>query len=181
MGDALLPYDERYSVSDWETWNDPRELIEGKPYAMSPAPGLLLQAISSEIIQHLGPQLKACETCRILMPVDWQIDEETVVQPDLLIVCGPISGQRLKAVPPCVFEILSPSTRKKDQTVKRELYRAQGVRYYVLVDPETRNQEVFVLNDQQQYDCLENSTSWSMSVGSCLQHIDMAQIWKELD
>lgn len=66
MNGDLPAYNEHYSVSDWETWNDPWELIQGKPYAMSPAPGMLHQAISSEIIQHLGPQLKACGKCRIL-------------------------------------------------------------------------------------------------------------------
>lgn len=114
------------------------------------------------------------------MPVDWQIDEETVVQPDLLIICEPISGLRLRTVSPCIFEILSPSTRRKDQTVKLELYQTQGVKYYVLVDPETRSQEVFVLNHLHQYERLENSPSWTMTVGSCVLHINMGEVWQEL-
>ncbi len=90
-----------------------------------------------------------CGNCRTLMPVDWQIDEHTVVQPDVLVVCGAdIEGEKLIIPPVLVFEILSPSTARKDRTIKYQLYKDAGVRYYCLGDPETSSAEVFELKDK---------------------------------
>ena len=46
-----------------------------------------------------------------------------------------------------VMEILSPSTRRWDQTMKRSLYEEAGVREYWLVDPEARTVTVYRLED----------------------------------
>ena len=45
----------------------------------------------------------------------------------------------VKGAPGLVVEILSPGTRKRDQTLKRNLFDRQGVREYWIVDPD-RNQ-----------------------------------------
>lgn len=45
--------------------------------------------------------------------------------------------------PALVVEILSPSTRKRDQGIKRQLFDRGGVREYWLVDPERDVARVF--------------------------------------
>jgi Uma2 family endonuclease len=82
--------------------------------------------------------------------VDWQITEDTIVQPDVLVVCGNVKrlkGKKLKIPPAIVFEILSPSTTRKDRIIKYRLYQEAGVKYYCIVDPETRSAEVYELQD----------------------------------
>jgi Uma2 family endonuclease len=48
--------------------------------------------------------------------------------------------------PDWVCEILSSSTRRKDLTIKRPMYAAQGVSHLWLVDPDARQLDVFALN-----------------------------------
>ena len=42
----------------------------------------------------------------------------------------------MQGVPELVVEIGSPSTRKRDETIKRRLYERSGVSEYWVVDPE---------------------------------------------
>jgi Uma2 family endonuclease len=64
-----------------------------------------------------------------------------VVEPDLLYMSAERAAQILTAanvqgVPELVVEIGSPGTRRRDETVKRELYERTGVSEYWVVDPE---------------------------------------------
>ena len=181
MGDALEQYNERYRVSDWELWNDPWELIYGMPYCMSPAPAFRHQLLSSNLVIELGTQLKKCRKCRAIMPINWQIDEETVVQPDILILCKPHNGDRLQHPPICLFEILSPSTRKKDQGIKFQLYQQQGVQYYIMADPESKTIEAFELDAEGKYQSISAFPTLNLNLDGCLVELDMPSIWESLD
>lgn len=46
-----------------------------------------------------------------------------------------------------VVEVLSHSTRKKDLTIKKDVYEAQGVREYWIIDPRAKSVSVFLLRD----------------------------------
>jgi Uma2 family endonuclease len=56
--------------------------------------------------------------------------------PDATVTCSPIAGaDRLLANPVIVFEVLSPSSRQDDMTVKKREYQAvPSIRRYVLID-----------------------------------------------
>lgn len=87
---------------------------------------------------------KNCEAWRPLLPIDWQIAEDTVVQPDNLVVCGPVGGQKkLTKTPALVFEVLSPSTSQKDRGTKYRLYEAAGLSWYAIVSPLTKTVEIY--------------------------------------
>ena len=177
MGEALPYYSERYTVSDWENWNDPWELIHGFPYCMSPTPGFRHQMLNTEILVEFVSQLKTCGKCKAVMPIDWQIDEQTVVQPDILILCRPVTGKRLFQVPVCLFEILSPSTEKKDRTVKFELYQSQGVKFYVMADPETETVDAFQLGPENKYFPMVTSPTLVFDFEDCKVELDFEPIW----
>jgi Uma2 family endonuclease len=137
-----------YSYDDYVQWEGRWELIRGIPYAMVPAPNIKHQWICSKINLQLGELLKDCRNCEVLLPVDWQIAEDTVVQPDVLVVCNEnfnIDGVKLEMTPVLVFEILSPATSRKDRILKYQLYENAGVKYYCIVDPDTGSADIFVL------------------------------------
>jgi Uma2 family endonuclease len=105
-----------------------------------------------KIAAHLMSLLGNCGKCRPLMPVDWEIAPDTVVQPDVLVVCSDsdfLEDVKLTIPPVLVFEILSPSTARKDRIIKYQLYQDAGVKYYCIVDPETKSADVFLLRDSE--------------------------------
>ena len=78
-----------------------------------------------------------------MSPFDVVFSFHDVVEPDLVFVApdqlGILTAQNIQGTPALVIEILSPSTRKRDQEIKRLLYERTGVREYWLVDPELAN------------------------------------------
>ena len=98
-----------YNYDDYVQWEGRWEIINGIPYAMTPQPTIEHQEISGKIYRYLGDLLENCKKCKPLLPVDWQIAEDTVAQPDVLVVCGEnIKGKKLLIPPVFVFEVLSP-------------------------------------------------------------------------
>jgi Uma2 family endonuclease len=71
-----------------------------------------------------------------------QLDHEftTVVQPDISIISDlqKLDDRGCEGAPDLTVEVLSPSTMKKDYYEKFNLYMENGVREYLLVNPEGR-------------------------------------------
>jgi Uma2 family endonuclease len=47
-----------------------------------------------------------------------------------------LTTQHIEGTPELLIEIGSPSTRKRDETIKRKLYERTGVSEYWVVDPD---------------------------------------------
>ena len=77
------------------------------------------------------------------METDWIVADDTVVRPDVVIVCGEFPERHIMAPPRLIVEILSPTTEEKDRTAKRDLYAFQAVEYYLIVDPMVKRIEAF--------------------------------------
>ena len=143
-----LPAEEmRYTFADYLAWDedDHIELIYGYPYMMSP-PLRIHQKVSGALFRQLANYLdgKKCEVYSAPFGVrlfeeegDRPEDVNTVVEPDLVVVCDPgkLDDYGCKGAPDLVIEILSPSTRRHDRIVKLDLYQRAGVREYWIVDP----------------------------------------------
>ena len=179
----LLPH---YTIEDWERWEGRWELIEGIPYAMSPMPTPKHQRISLLIGSLLEEELEECEKCVSLISVDWVISEDTVLEPDNLIVCSEdlerdlFSKERLEFPPVVVFEILSPSTREKDRITKFQIYEERGVKYYVMVDPDTEEAEVYRLRDGK-YELagrFQKEGEFTFDLGKCRAKLNFSRIWR---
>lgn len=132
-----------YTYDDYLHWKGDWELIHGIPYAMAPAPTVEHQHISNKIARYLTEALDPCQHCHALLPVDWKIADDTVVQPDNLVICFPPKGTYITKTPTLIFEILSKSSAQKDQTTKYRIYEKEGVKYYIIVDPVERIAKVF--------------------------------------
>lgn len=137
-----------YTYEDYKEWKGDWELIYGIPYAMTPAPAIKHQAISNKIAWQLQEVLKACKKCQALLPIDWKIDDSTVVQPDNLVICHhPHHEAYIKKAPKIIFEILSKSTATKDLHLKYDLYEKEGVEYYAIIDPKESIAKVYRLHE----------------------------------
>lgn len=124
-----------YTYEDYKNWEGRWELIDGVAYAMSPMPSGKHQRLTGKIFFELEKNLKSCKRCKALMPVDWEVDKNTILQPDNLVVCDiDINFIKLTKTPVIIFEILSPSTAQKDKTLKYQIYEQVGVKYYIIID-----------------------------------------------
>lgn len=75
----------------------------------------------------------------VLAPADVVIDRLNVLQPDVCVMSAPLLPTASDVgIPILVFEVHSPSTRKRDRTVKAVKYLAAGVEEVWLVDPGSR-------------------------------------------
>jgi len=74
-------------------------------------------------------------------PVDVQLTDHDIVQPDLVVVLGDrtrmITHAKIDGAPDLVVEILSPSTSSNDTALKKHLYERMGVGEYWIADPIT--------------------------------------------
>ena len=161
MGERAFELDleQRYTYADYLTWPDDFrcELIDGKVYLMSPAPTLGHQDIAGEIFVQLKQQLKGKPCRAFIAPLDVRLpkigrkrdDEDTVVQPDVLVVCdaSKLDNRGVKGAPDWVIEVLSPRTASKDHIQKRRNYEHAGVREYWLVHPQDHVLTRYVLQD----------------------------------
>ncbi len=139
-------YPVRYTVEDWKHWQGDWELIEGIPYAMA-SPRPINQRILILISLTLELTLKAkCPSCMVYAELDWYISYDTVIRPDIMVLCGEIP-ERVESPPHMVIEIVSPSSRQMDEGLKFELCEREGVKYFFLVYPDERMVKVFELSN----------------------------------
>ncbi len=157
IANKIIPH---YTYEDWVHWKGSWELIEGHPIAMSPAPAPLHQRIAAEIRTELTLALRKanCKSCRAYDPVDYKIAEDTILIPDILIVCGEIKKKYLDFAPSLVVEILSPATALKDRHTKYQLYKQERIKYYLIVDIDQKKIEVYSLQDRDYILELQNSS-----------------------
>lgn len=145
-------YYPNYTYDDYKLWERDWELIYGIAYAIAPAPMIKHQAISNRIAWQLQDILKECKPCQALLPIDWKIDDSTVVQPDNLVICHePQHEAYIQKAPKIIFEVLSKSTASKDINLKYDLYEQEGVQYYVIVNPKESFAKVYRLNNEGRY------------------------------
>jgi Uma2 family endonuclease len=160
MGYALRDQ-HHYTYADYRTWPDDvrYELIDGAAFMMAPAPSVDHQTLAFEVGRQLGNALEG-HPCRVLMaPVDVllaradQADQDddsvdTVVQPDVLVVCDPqkVTPRGIRGAPDWVLEVISPASASHDQIVKLAAYERAGVREYWLAHPSDRVLTIYRLD-----------------------------------
>lgn len=173
----ILPH---YTYDDYVQWEGKWELIDGIPYAMSPAPTPKHQLIANTLGSLFYFELKNCSQCKAYQAIDYKIEEDTIVQPDISILCQTTKKKFIDFPPALVVEILSSSTAMKDRHTKFYLYQQQKVKYCLFVSPDSEEIEVFELNGNE-YALKEKGKDFSFTFSldkECTAAINFAEIWK---
>jgi len=141
-----LKYLPKYTIEDYTRWKGDWEMIDGIPYAMSPSPSRKHQRIANKLHLLIGNTLSdTCNCCELLYELDWHVNDDTVVKPDFSLVCDDDDGTFIHTAPKLIIEILSPSTHLKDRGLKLELYQEEGVKYYLIADPDKEILQIYEL------------------------------------
>jgi Uma2 family endonuclease len=123
------------------------ELIDGEHY-VTPSPSRKHQAIVWNLITMIGPYLESHPVGRAFAaPFDVVFSNFDVVEPDLLFISNArldvLTTKNVQGAPDLVVEIGSPSTRRRDEIIKRKLYERFGVEEYWVIDPEIETIAVY--------------------------------------
>ena len=139
-----------YTYADYLTWQFDQavELIKGKILPMA-EPSRRHQQISRDLNGTLFNFFKKNPCEFYAAPFDVRLfdkrksvkankDVYSVVQPDICVICdeSKLDTRGCLGAPDLVIEILSPSNRKYDTELKKQLYEQFGVPEYWIVDPD---------------------------------------------
>jgi len=170
----------RYTYSDYQKWKDNWELIDGYPHSMSPSPSGIHQTTCVELIFQIksGLIFKPCQNrCFVYTELDWIIDDQNVVRPDIAVVCGERVTDFIRVAPVMIVEILSESSAYRDNIIKKELYENHGVNFYLIINPKTKKVTAFQLENNS-YKSFEGYT-FTLS-DTCSITFDFSAVWKML-
>jgi Uma2 family endonuclease len=143
----------KYTVDDYMM------LEEGAPFQlinydliMSPSPIPLHQVISHRIELAIGIFLmnEKNKGFFVSAPMDVRFDNGNIFQPDILYinkerVSEIVTDTRIEGAPDIIIEILSSSTAIYDLRQKKDTYEKYGVKEYIVIDPVSRNADLYAL------------------------------------
>jgi len=147
-----------HTYADYLTWPDDKtgELVDGVAYIREPSPPARLhQGIVGGLYCQVAEALEDRASHVYMAPFEVRLprstepDDEvdTVVQPDVLIVCDlhKLDARGMRGAPDWLAEVASPSTARYDQVVKLSAYERAGVREVWLTDPADRSLTIYHL------------------------------------
>jgi Uma2 family endonuclease len=151
----ILPY---YTYEDYCKWEGRWEIIGGIPSAMSPAPSPRHQWVTTNIMIAIGNAIKksGSKNCKLYNFIDIKVADD--IQPDAVVVCKEIKKAFLDFPAALVVEVLSPLTAMKDRNNKFYIYQSKKICYYVIVDIDKNEIEVYHLEENDKYELEKIST-----------------------
>ena len=176
-----------YTIEDYYQLPDDvrAELIDGVIYLMT-APLSEHQLAAGEIYHQLKSCAEEHEMSCIpaIAPFDVQLDkdEKTMLQPDVMIACDEelLRRRGIYGAPEFVLEVLSPSTRAKDQVIKLKKYQEAGCEEYWIVDIENRRVLVYLFKNENWPDIYSFDDRVPVGISEGLCEIDFTKVEKEI-
>jgi Uma2 family endonuclease len=127
------------------------ELIDGEHF-VTPAPSWRHQVVVGNLYRLIANHVRANRLGVIFVaPLDVVFTKYDVVEPDVLFFTPDgfkkhIGARNAEGPPDLAVEVLSPSTRRRDEILKRQLYERMSVGEYWIVDGEIETIKVFRLS-----------------------------------
>lgn len=140
--------DDIYALPDGER----AELIDGNIYYMSPPNrkhqdyvGALYRKISDYIDLNKG----SCKPYLAPFAVFLSENDKTYVEPDISVICdkNKLTDKGCNGAPDWIIEIVSPSSKRMDYSIKLFKYRSSGVKEYWIVDSDKNRITVWNFED----------------------------------
>jgi Uma2 family endonuclease len=149
---------QHHTYADYLIWSATygNEIVDGVAYVREPpSPSRFHQEIVGEIYRQVANSLQGKRARAYVAPFDVRLPKhgdaddqiDTVVQPDVLIVCDlhKVDDRGVRGAPDWIAEVLSRSTATYDRTKKLSVYERAGVPELWLVDPIGRTVTIYCL------------------------------------
>ncbi len=175
------------TLADYLVWEEVQperhEFYRGEFFAMvggRRVNGLVTGNLFAALRQHLkgSPCRAFFESMKV------QVADDAVFYPDLFVTCDPVDLQT-EAIfrrPSLIVEVLSDSTQSYDRGLKFAAYRRlSSLREYVLVDPMSRQVEVFRRNERALFELHDQTGSAELYLASVELHLPMDELFDGLD
>lgn len=178
MGMAIVA--RRYTVEDLEHFPEDGqryELFEGELF-VTPSPGRGHEHIVLRLQKRLWLALGEPEPAWVYAGGAVTRQPRTQFEPDLLVIPTHFSPEVQWADVTdrwLVVEVLSPSTRKLDRTIKRTAYFGLGVRELWLVDPSSRTVEVCTSRTESK--TVSDTMEWRVPTVEKIVTIDVQELF----
>ena len=152
-----------YTYADYLLWqfSERLEIIKGKIFKMSPAPGRNHQQVSLKLTREIDKFFINLNYELYIAPFDVRLinfkksnaDNQifTVVQPDLCIICdlSKLDERGCLGAPDLIIEILSNGNSNTDLKIKFDLYEENGVQEYWIVNPSEKTVLIYTLQNDK--------------------------------
>jgi Uma2 family endonuclease len=149
MGQALP----KFSFDEFIAWEnaqpDKHEFVRGEVFAMVGA-RRVHNTLAGNVYASLKQQLKGSPCQAFIETAKLQTAAGDIFYPDVFVTCDPqdLRTEQIFSAPTVIVEVLSPSTQAYDRGLKFTLYRSlPSLREYALVDPDTREVQLFRRGD----------------------------------
>ena len=162
---AQLDPDGVYTYADYLTWrfDESVELIKGKVLRPMAGASRRHQQLSRRLEYAIESYLRRSPYEMYHAPFDVRLTRhvgagdaqvQTVVQPDILVVCdlAKLDERGCVGAPDWIIEIVSPGNLKHDTRTKFDLYEENGVREYWVVFPGEQTVLAYVLDEHGRYE-----------------------------
>lgn len=162
-------YRPHYTVDDYQLWEGDWELWNGTAVAMTPSPFGRHASALARLVTAFSVAIDESNCgARVLPEIDWIVSIDTVIRPNLTVVCGDVPERHVETTPALVVEILSESTQLRDQTFKKDLYQQNSVQWYLIVDPNKQALQALRLDERGQYQEIPHSDVLNADIcGNC--------------
>ncbi|MBQ7477134.1 MAG: Uma2 family endonuclease [Selenomonadaceae bacterium] len=128
------------------------EIIRGEKI-MAPSAGAYHNNVMGGLYIRIGLYVRTRRNGYVFTDsMDVHLPDGNLVKPDLTVIksenAAIINWQKsINGTPDMVVEVLSRSTKNKDLTIKKDIYEANGVKGYWIVDPWAKSVAVYLLRD----------------------------------
>jgi Uma2 family endonuclease len=147
---------QHHTYADYLTWSRDYgdELINGIAYIREPpSASWFHQEIVGGLYRQVADALEGTSSRAYVAPLDVRLPKssevddqvDTVVQPDVFIVCDrrKVDERGVRGPPEWLTEVLSPSTARYDQSIKLSAYERAGVQEVWLIQPIDRTLAIY--------------------------------------
>ncbi|MBQ2450806.1 MAG: Uma2 family endonuclease [Lachnospiraceae bacterium] len=149
-----LPQEPFYTLEDIYALPDGKraELLDGQIYNMAPPSRVhqeIVQFMTKNIGYHIDKKNGSCKVYPAPFAVFLTKDNSNYVEPDVSVICDKdkLDERGCNGAPDWIIEVISPSSKRMDRSIKLFKYRSAGVREYWMIDPNKNTVTVYFFEE----------------------------------